>query len=100
MQHGELPGDVVHQRTTDEFDVRSVPPGLLRAHHLAPGVWGLLRVVGGSVSFVHEEDGSQPIDLAAGDSMVIVPEIRHHVEPARDGRFVVEFHKVPPPSRE
>jgi tellurite resistance-related uncharacterized protein len=93
VQHGDLPAGLELQRTTDEFDIGSVPPGLLRAHRLGTGVWGLLEVIDGSVSFVWEDDPDAPITLVAGDSLVIRPEVPHHVEPGRDARFTVAFYR-------
>ena len=93
MQHGELPADLSLHRVTNEFSADSVPTGLLRAHHLAAGVWGLLRVTAGSLAFVWEDASSPPIELLTEDSVVIAPELQHHVEPAPDARFVVEFYR-------
>lgn len=93
MEHGDLPEDLVLQRTTPELDAESVPAGLLRAHRLAEGVWGRLEVTGGSVLFVWETDDERPVDLTAGDTVVIGPGLYHHVEPAPDARFVVEFYR-------
>ena len=93
MQHGELPEGLALQRTTDEFDVDTVPAGLLRAHRLAAGVWGLLSIIRGDLTFVWEDRPDVPVTLAAGDSLVIEPEVRHHVEPGPRARFTVAFHR-------
>lgn len=93
MQHGDLPEGLALQRTTDEFDVDAVPAGLLRAHRLAAGVWGLLRVTGGSLAFVWEDRPDDPVELRAGDAMVIEPETLHHVERGPDAQFTVAFHR-------
>jgi tellurite resistance-related uncharacterized protein len=93
VQHGVLPEGLALQRTTDEFDSDSVPVGLLRAHRLAAGVWGLLTVNAGSLAFVWEDQRDEPITLVAGDSLVIEPEAPHHVEPGPDARFTVAFHR-------
>jgi tellurite resistance-related uncharacterized protein len=69
-----------------------VPDGLRSAHQVAVGVWGRLRVLAGTVKFVAEESGESRV-LSAGESQVIEPELRHHVEPDGDARFVVEFHR-------
>lgn len=87
-----LPEGVELVRTTPDFDHGSVPDGLRRAHHIAPGVWGRLRVVAGSLDFVWEDDGRRS-SLRAGDTIVIPPERRHHVEPGEDATFHVEFHR-------
>lgn len=93
MRHGELPPDLTLQRTTPDFDPDTIPAGLRRAHQIAAGVWGLLEVLAGSLRFVWEERDDPPIDLVAGDSVVIPPETFHHVEPGPDVRFHVSFYR-------
>ncbi len=89
----ELPDDVTLQRVTDVFDVDTVPAGLLRAHQVASGVWGRLVVVDGTVRFVWEDDPDHPVELVGGDTLVVPPLRRHHVELGGDARFHVEFHR-------
>lgn len=93
VQHGELPTGVEHQRTTDDFTDQTVPAGLLRAHKIAPEVWGRLVTVAGTVRFVWEDSASEPVVLGAGDSVVIPPDTPHHVEPQAGARFHVEFYR-------
>ena len=83
-------------RTTAEFDELNLPAGLLRAHHLAADVWGLLRVRSGSMRFVFEgrHDGGQVIE--SGNSQLIPPQVLHHIELVGPVRFVIEFHRAPP----
>ncbi len=88
-----LPDGLELQRVTDVFDAESVPRGLLRAHQIAQGVWGRLVVVAGTVHFVWEDDPDHPVRLATGDSVVVPPLRRHHVELGDDARFSVEFHR-------
>jgi tellurite resistance-related uncharacterized protein len=87
-----LPEGLVLQRTTPEFTAETVPDGLRRAHQVAAGVWGRLRVLAGSVTFVAEGSGETRL-LRTGETQVIEPETAHHVEPGDDARFVVEFHR-------
>ena len=93
MDHGTLPDGAVLQRTTDVFDAASVPSGLLRAHRIAVDVWGVIHVVAGTVTFVCEEEGAATVSLGAGDTVVIPPGVRHHVEPGPDARFRIAFHR-------
>ena len=94
MQHGELPTDLSLVRTTDEMTAATVPAGLRRAHRVATGVWGRLRLRSGTLRFVWEgEDAADPVDLTGGDAVVIPPDVPHRVEPGDDARFVVEFHR-------
>lgn len=88
-----LPSDAVFVRSTPEFDATSTPPGLRRAHRIAEGVWGLLRVLEGRVTFVLEDSG-EATDIEAGRDQVIAPEVLHHVVVGDDARFLVEFHRV------
>lgn len=63
------------------------------AHQIAEGVWGVLRVRSGTVTFVLEDSGDA-VDIGAGGHHIIEPEVRHHVVVADDARFVVEFHRL------
>ncbi len=92
LESTSLPGHVGLVRTTPVFTVETVPAGLLRAHRIAPGVWGRLRVIGGSASFVLEDTGESR-RLGEGDEQVIEPGVAHHVELGSDAAFVVEFYR-------
>lgn len=78
---------------TPEFDERTVPAALLRAHRVADGVWGRLRVRTGSLRFVFESDGDEGRTVDAGGEQVIPPARPHHVELTGPVTFVVEFHR-------
>ena len=95
MDHGELPEGLVLQRTTQEFDLASVPAALLRSHRIAAGVWGVLRVRAGSLDFVWEDANNSvaTVELGPGESIVVPPEVPHRVVPGDLARFVVEFHR-------
>lgn len=86
--------DGVHLvRATPEFDERSVPDGLLRAHRIADGVWGRLRVRTGALRFVFEDEGDDGRLVQAGGEQIIPPATPHHVEIIGPVAFVVEFHR-------
>jgi len=95
MDHGQLPAGVVLTRSTREFDAETVPDGLRRAHRIGAGSWGLLRLRAGTLRFVWEDPGRGAVELTAGDTLVIEPEVPHHAEPAIDARFLIEFHRHP-----
>lgn len=88
----ELPGDVASVRTTPRFTTESVPAGLLAAHRLAAGVWGVLRVHQGTVAFVLEQSQDRR-ELGIGEQQVIRPEGLHHVEPGPGAAFDVEMFR-------
>lgn len=97
-----MPPGLTLTRTTPEFTESSVPPGLLRAHHVGAGVWGRVCVRAGELRFVFEDSPGTSHQLRAGDSLDIPPAVAHRVEPTDSVRFVVEFYgpapaHVPPP---
>ena len=90
-----LPEGVEYVRTTDVFDNDTVPHGLLRAHRVAPGVWGRLIVHSGSVVMVFEDQADQPITVGADEAVAIAPQRPHHVELGEPATFAVEFYRWP-----
>lgn len=87
-----LPAWVHLERTTPTFTAETVPAGLQRDHHLAPGRWGRLRVEVGAVTFVVEGSGESR-RLTAGDTQVIEPEVAHRVEVEPGASFAVELYR-------
>lgn len=88
----EMPIGLQHTRTTPEFTHESTPEGLRRAHRVATGVWGRLKVSGGHVDFVFEGDDNTPVTVAAGEHIDIPPDTPHHVVTRPGCRFAVEFY--------
>lgn len=91
----EWPADMACYRKTPVFEAGQVPRGLLREHATKAGVWGRIVVSAGEVVYV-VGDRRWRLRPGAGGSAadgagVVVPELRHHVEPGPDARFCVEF---------
>lgn len=82
-------------RTTDVFDNDTVPGGLLQAHRVAAGIWGRLVVHTGTVAFIFEDEPDTPMNIGAGEAVVIPPARPHHVELDSPATFAVEFHRLP-----
>jgi len=93
MERPTMPPGLTLSRTTPEFTDSSVPAGLLAAHRVADGCWGRLRVLSGAVTFVFEDEPNDAHVLRVDERIDIPPGRAHHVEPATDARFVVEFHR-------
>ncbi len=95
MTRPQLPDGLEYVRTTDVFDNDTVPPGLLRAHHVADKVWGRFVVRSGSATFVFEDDNDR-IPVTPDDGGVPIPPGRkHHVELDGPATFAVEFYRIP-----
>jgi len=88
-----LPENVTYVRSTPEFDEATVPAGLLRAHQVAAGVWGLLVVSEGVVEFTFEDDSDTSRVVTAGETQVIPPSRPHHIVVRDPAKFHVEFHR-------
>lgn len=88
----ELPPGSSLVRTTPAFDSESVPDALLSSHRVAQGVWGLVRVEAGEVTFTSESTGDERV-LGPGQTQVIEPDTPHRVAPDAQARFVVEFYR-------
>lgn len=93
----QLPADVACYSRTATFTKDSVPAGLLKDHSTKAGVWGLLEVWAGQLTY-HVTDPRRPEStqtIQAGGSVVIEPTILHRVELSADARFHVWFFREP-----
>ena len=97
MQSGSsLPADVIAAGQSPVFDESSLPPALRSEHRTAKGVYGLLRVLSGSLEFVWmAADGEQSAQLEEGSEWVIEPELPHRVVPGGQVRCQIEFYRLP-----
>jgi tellurite resistance-related uncharacterized protein len=86
-------------RSTPIFTNNTLPKALRRAHSTKAGVWGLLKVLRGSILYVVEETGERKIVRALG-IVVILPQQLHSVEPQDDMEMQVEFYLEPPRSEQ
>ena len=89
----DLPPDVRKYGETPEFDGKSAPEALRRAHRTRPGVWGRLTVRSGALDYVLPGPPRRSRPVVAGESAIIEPEVEHHV--AIDGpvTFRIEFYR-------
>lgn len=87
----ELPGSLRVSRTVGPFDATTLPAGLRKAHRVADGVWGRLRVVEGSAGLRMETDPPIDVVLVSGDSQAIPPGVPHAVSVDGPVSLVVDF---------
>jgi tellurite resistance-related uncharacterized protein len=82
-------------RSTPVFTNDTLPEGLRRAHSTKADVWGLLKVLKGTIRYVTEETGECQTVQAPG-TVVILPQQLHSVEPQGDMEMQVDFYHEAP----
>lgn len=87
----ELPDGLTVVRQTAQWDETTMPAALRRAHRVAAGRWGRLRVVEGQVRFRAATTPPLDVLVGPGGAQGIPPEVDHDVEPHGHVRFCVEF---------
>lgn len=87
----ELPEDLTLLRTAGPWDGPDIPGGLRRAHRVAEGQWGLLRVLDGDIGFTLETSPVVDVTLHAGDTQPIPPAVAHQVAVTGPCRMDVQF---------
>ncbi len=87
----ELPDGLHVSRTAGPFDATTLPPGLRKAHRVAEGVWGRLRVIEGFAGIVLDTDPPIRAQLTAGESQAIPPGVPHAVSVDGPVRLAVDF---------
>ena len=86
----EWPADA-HPYRTLEFDDATLPVGLVRDHATARGVWGRIHVSLGVLDYHVGEPINRTLRLAAGSVGIVVPQVRHRIEPKGRVRLRIEF---------
>jgi tellurite methyltransferase len=87
----ELPADLVLVRTTPTWDERTMPDALRRAHRVASGTWGRLRVEAGSLRFVASTEPITEVVVQPDHAQAIPPDVEHRIEPRGETRFAIDF---------
>ena len=90
----EIPEGLTVARTTATWDERTMPDALRRAHRVASGTWGRLRVQSGSLRFVARTDPTTDVIVESGTVQGIPPDVEHQVEPQGPTRFAIDFLTV------
>ncbi len=87
-----LPDGLIPSRSSPIFTQDTIPAALQAEHALAPGHWGMLNVLEGSLRFVILETGEDHTISAPG-RITIHPRMRHRV--AIDGavRCRIDFFR-------
>jgi tellurite resistance-related uncharacterized protein len=82
-------------RSTPVFDEVTLPAALRGEHRTKAGVWGVLRVIEGSLK-LRFPDPRLDKTLTPDSPGLILPEQPHFVEPIGPMRMQVDFYNEPP----
>ena len=90
-----LPSGLINYRSTPQFTEVSVPAALLDDHATKEGVWGIIRIVSGSLRYHVTDDRriGTTFELEEGIYGIVEPTIRHRVELRGAVRFRVDFYR-------
>ena len=91
----QLPETLVPSGASRVFTQDTLPAALQAKHTLAPGHWGVLNMLGGSLRFVNIETGEERL-ISAPDIVTIHPGLPHRV--ALEGRLRcrIDFYREVP----
>jgi tellurite resistance-related uncharacterized protein len=92
-RRGELPLGSVAYRTIGPFGAQSLPTGLRAEHRLKEGTWGLLALNEGSLRFVWDDEQGGADELSAPATLVVPPQVPHHVEGEGPFALTIAFHR-------
>jgi len=91
-----IPVNLQSYKKTPVFDQNSVPKGLQKEHATASGVWALLHVHTGSLSYCFTHDAeAMSCEVTPDRPRVIVAEQVHHVDIIGPVSFQLEFFRKP-----
>jgi len=86
---------VTPYRSTAVFDETTLPAALRREHSTKAGVWGVIRVIEGSLRLQFVDGGEDQV-LTPDRPGLVRPEQVHRVEPMGRMRMQVDFYDRPP----
>ena len=89
----EWPCGYAAYRRTPEFNEATVPAGLMSEHATKRGVWARIHVLSGVLLYHAGAPISRCFRVEASANAVIVPDVRHRVEPEGPVRFFIEFSR-------
>lgn len=80
-------------RSSPVFDETTLPAALRREHRTKAGVWGVIRVIEGTLKLVVADEETMLTPERPG---LVLPEQTHRVEPQGSMRMQVDFYDEMP----
>jgi tellurite methyltransferase len=87
----ELPRDLRLTRSSQAWNEHTVPPGLLKDHHIASSTWGRIVVHAGWLRFFAATTPGLDEIVDVWRAQPIPPDVQHHVELVGPVRFSIDF---------
>ena len=91
----EVPAGLACYQQSPRYTHENLPAALQASHRLKTGVWGLLRVLEGSLVFTVEGRTAHTILLNGGAQLLVEPEMPHHVTCLGPGALQIDFYREP-----
>ncbi|MGE4322732.1 MAG: DUF1971 domain-containing protein [Sphingobium sp.] len=85
----------VPYRSTPLFDQDTLPRALRARHHTKAGVWGVIRVIEGTLKLTYLDPPGE-ILLTPDRPGLILPRQPHYVTPLGPMKMQVDFYDQPP----
>ncbi|MEO9181586.1 MAG: DUF1971 domain-containing protein [Acidimicrobiales bacterium] len=89
-----MPSGLRRLWSTPEWDERSAPPGLMRAHFVLPGTWGQIVMHDGRLGLVAHTTPMIDVVLRAGAVQALPPDIEHQFHLVGSVRFALQFFAI------
>lgn len=86
-----LPRGASRYHEIGPFDSDAIPAGLFRLHRLRRGAWGIAKVHAGTIRFVWDDAEGGIRDIFTGDSILIPPEVPHHLQRTGSVELSISF---------
>lgn len=94
MHPHTIPATAVRYKTVGPFDLDSLPDGLEREHRLKEGTWGSLTILAGQIAFVWDDEQGGEVVVETPATIVIPPEVPHHLRPSGPVLLEIGFHRT------
>ena len=82
-------------RSTPVFDQDTLPAALRARHDTKSGVWGVIRVIEGTLALTYLDPPSQ-VTLTPDSPGLVLPGQPHFVTPSGPMKMQVDFYDQPP----
>lgn len=95
----QLPAGTRHYKSMPVFTEKTVPAALKKEHSTGAGIWAVIRVLEGALTFESLGDEPERVELGAGECVVVAPEQPHRIDPHADFKLQIDLWRMDDPTR-